>query len=67
MRLLKIHRGQAVHVYLDGVTFQGVLVDVAADSVSLRDVSVVDGTGSTAMPGPVVLPVASVAWVAVIP
>lgn len=67
MRLLKVHRGQTVHVYLDGVTFEGVLVDVTADSVSLREVSVLDGRDRSSLPGPVVVATASIVWAAVIP
>ena len=67
MRLLKHHRGMTVHLYLDGVTFQGVLVDVAGDSVSLRGAAAVTDAGTADLPGPVVVPVASIAWAAVIP
>ena len=67
MRLLKHHRGQGVHVYLDGVTLQGVLVDVTGGSVSLRDVSVLGGDGTTDLPGIVVVATASIVWAAVIP
>lgn len=67
MRLLKNHRGQNVHVYLDGVTFQGVLMDVTADSVSLRGVDVLGGDGTAELPGTVVIATASIVWAAVIP
>lgn len=67
MRLLKIHRGQTVHVYLDGVTFRGTLVDVVADSVSLREVEVLGEAGTAELPGPVVLATDSIVWAAVIP
>lgn len=67
MRLLKVHKGQKVDVYLDGVTFRGVLVDVAADSVSMREVTVIAGDGSNELPGPVVVSTASIVWAGVNP
>lgn len=66
MRLLKNHRGQTVHVFLDGVTFEGVLVDVAADSVSLRGVTARSDGASGDLPGPVVVSTASIVWATVI-
>lgn len=66
MRLLKVHRGQTVHVYLDGVTFEGVLVDVAPDSVALRNVTARADGGAGELPGPVVIATASIIWAAVI-
>ncbi|HEX7352497.1 hypothetical protein [Brachybacterium sp.] len=67
MRLLKIHRGQAVNLHLDGVTLHGVLVDVSADSVSLRDARALAADGEADLPGPVVVATSSIVWAAVIP
>lgn len=67
MRLLKNHKGQTVHIYLDGLNLQGVLVDVAADSVSLRDAVATEPNGAVTLPGPAVVSTAAILWAAVVP
>lgn len=67
MRLLKVHRGQTVHIYLDGINLQGVLTDVAADSVSLRDAVATEPNGTVELPGPAVVSTSAILWAAVIP
>lgn len=67
MRLLKAHRGRVVHVYLDGLTFEGVLDDVSVDSVSLRSAKVLEGNRTAQLPGTAVVATASIVWAAVLP
>ena len=66
VRMMKKHRGRAVSVFIDGLTFQGTITDVTGDAVALQGVkALADGGQSVEMDDDVIVPFASIVWAAV--
>lgn len=68
MKLLRIHRGEHVSVFMDGATMQGVLTGTSFDGLTLSDARIfAEGAADwTDLEGSVFVPALSVSWVQVI-